>query len=351
MTKKSMLDKINDLINPKNFNEAIDIDTDIDQIFLEKSLRTMIIIRLVEQKLAKEKELGSIGGPVHLGVGQEAIAAGISLHLKKTDRVFGAHRSHSHIISLGTNIKNFFSEILGRHTGLSKGMGGSMHLWDKPNGFYGSVPIVAGTVPIALGAAFAAKMDSNEDIAVSYLGDSALEEGVVHESFNIASLMNLPILFVVENNLFGSHMHISQRQSQVSSTRYAKAHGIDYRLVDGNNVIEIHKASKELINNARKDNKPGFLEAITYRWYGHVDWREDLDVGVNRSFEDLADWKKRDPIKRLKESMIRKNIITINVFEKIISEISDIIETSWEEALKEPHPENANLIKYVYKGL
>lgn len=344
-----MGDKINDLINSKKFNEIIEIDKNFDKTNLISLLESMLTIRLIEQKLAKEKESGTIGGPIHLGVGQEAIAAGVSLNLKKTDRVFGAHRSHSHLISLGADIKNFFAEILGRSTGLSKGMGGSMHLWDKPNGFYGSVPIVAGTVPLALGAGFAAKMDSNEDVAIAYLGDSALEEGVVHETLNAASLMNIPIIFIVENNLFGSHMHISQRQPRVNLTRFAKAHDIDFRLVDGNNVFELHTASKELINNARKKNKPGFLEAITYRWYGHVDWREDIDVGVNRSFEDLANWKKRDPIKRLKESMIKKNIITINVFEKIILKISDIVETSWDEALKEPFPESSNLLKYVYR--
>ena len=166
----------------------------------------MLTIRLVEKKLAKEKELGVIGGPVHLGVGQEAVAVALSKYLRKSDRVFGAHRSHSHILSLGSDMTKFFAEILGKEFGLSK-MGGSMHLWDKPNGFYGSVPIVAGT--LLHGAGLAAKMDKNEDISSLILAP-ALEEGVVQESLNIAA-MNIPIIFVVKIICL-VYMDISNRQ-------------------------------------------------------------------------------------------------------------------------------------------
>ncbi len=345
-----MSEKINELINPKKFNEAIQINREIDDEFLKQSLNTMITIRLVEQKLAKEKKDKKIGGPVHLGVGQEAIGTAVASNLRKSDRIFGAHRSHSHLLSIGADIRSLFSEVLGRKTGLSKGMGGSMHLWDKPNGFYGSVPIVSGTVPLALGAGLAAKMDKQNDISIVYLGDSALEEGVVHECLNLASLMNIPIIFVVENNLFGSHMHISQRQSQVSSTRFAKANGIDYSLVDGNNVVELFLASKRLIDQARKNNKPGFIEAITYRWYGHVDWREDIDVGIHRSSKDLSDWKKRDPIKRLLAAMIKKKIITNKYYETCLLETERIIDISWKKAINDPFPDQKNLFDYVFKS-
>ena len=310
----------------------------------------MLTIRLVEKKLAKEKELGVIGGPVHLGVGQEAVAVALSKYLRKSDRVFGAHRSHSHILSLGSDMTKFFAEILGKEFGLSKGMGGSMHLWDKPNGFYGSVPIVAGTVPLALGAGLAAKMDKNEDISISYLGDSALEEGVVQESLNIASLMNIPIIFVVENNLFGSHMDISNRQPFASTIRFAHAHGIECELVDGNDVIEMATISKKLIMNARKNNKPGYIESITYRWYGHGDWREDIDVGVNRSSDDLKNWKMRDPIKRLYKSMIEEKMISDDELSSYEELINNKIENSWQIATDKAYPKNSNLINYVYKN-
>jgi len=135
---------------------------------LKEILKSMMIIRKTEQKLALEKKKGSIGGPVHLSVGQEAIAVGISQNLKKTDRVFGNHRSHSHLLALNPNFYKLFAEVLGKKTGFSRGMGGSMHLYDQSNGFHGSTPIVAGTVPLAVGAAIAAKMKNLKDIGVTY---------------------------------------------------------------------------------------------------------------------------------------------------------------------------------------
>ena len=159
------------------------------------------------------KNFGLIGGPVHLGVGQEAIAACISYFLDhEDDVVYSAHRSHAPIISMGTCIESLAAEILGLSSGLCQGRGGSMHLIDKNNRFGGSVPIVAGTVPIAVGAALAKKHLHDNAISLAYLGDGACEEGIFHESLNIAKVLNLPIVFVVENNLFASHMNIKQRQ-------------------------------------------------------------------------------------------------------------------------------------------
>ena len=343
MSLESLLDK-NKLHGPL---EGIDKFTKDD---LLSFLKSMLLIRFSEQKLAKEKKKGNIIGPVHLGVGQEAIASGTAFCLKKSDRVFGAHRSHSHILSLKTNLRSFFAEILGKETGLSKGMGGSMHMWDKSNGFHGSVPIVSGTVPVALGSAFAAKLDRKNDVAISYMGDSAIEEGVVHETLNLASLMQLPIIFIVENNLFGSHMHISQRQSNYSTARYADANNINKIVVDGNDIIQIINAMNILVKNARKKNEPGFLEAYTYRWYGHVDWRDDIDVGVSRSKDDLIAWKKRDPIKRLCVSLINAGMVNDDDINVIKEDIKKRIKIDWEEALNDSYPEGSKLMKYVYKS-
>ncbi len=222
------------------------------------ALRMMSLIRAVERQLADGRRDRLIGGPVHLGVGQEAIAAGVSQFLRPTDRVFGAHRSHSHLLALGSDICKLFAEVLGRETGHSKGMGGSMHLWDQSVGFYGSVPIVAGAVSLAVGAGMAARLQNTSNIAVAYFGDGACEEGVVHESLNLASIQKDPVLFVVENNLFASHMHISIRQPKDSTARFAEANKIPYRIVDGNDVIAVAKAANELIAAAREGKGPGF---------------------------------------------------------------------------------------------
>ena len=312
------------------------------------ALRTMSIIRAVERRLADGRRDGLIGGPVHLGVGQEAIAVGVSQFLRSSDRVFGAHRSHSHLLALGSDIRKLFAEVLGRETGHSKGMGGSMHLCDKSVGFYGSVPIVAGTIPLAVGAGMAARLQNTSDIAVAYFGDGACEEGVVHESLNLASIQNDPVLFVVENNLFASHMHISIRQPKDSTARFAEANNISYRIVDGNDVIEVAKASSELIADAREGKGPGFLEAVTYRWYGHVDWREDVDVGVNRSQEDIDQWRAKDPIRRLKNGMINAGIWTQKQDDEMNAEIKAEVDEAWLLALDDPYPDQNALFRPVY---
>lgn len=336
------------LSDPKLFNDPINLKG-LSKELLIKSLKTMIYIRLTEHKLAHEKKNGNIVGPIHLGAGQEAIAVGISSALTNLDRVFGAHRSHSHLLALNPNSYKLFAEVLGKNTGFSKGMGGSMHLWDQPNGFFGSVPIVAGTVPLAVGAGLAAKMQDGNDISVAYIGDGAIEEGVVAESLNLASTLNIPILFVLENNLFSSHMHISLRQPKISTSRFADANNIESIVVDGNNISEVTQAANNLINEMRITRSPKFIEAITYRHYGHVDWREDSDVGVNRSQKDIDHWKKRDPITRLSLGLIQAGHINEEYINKINNEITLELEKSWNKALDDPYPEPNMLLERVYE--
>ena len=308
----------------------------------------MLRIRLAEQHLAAMRRDGLIGGPVHLGVGQEAVAVGVSQWLRSTDRVFGGHRSHSHLIALGGSLHGLFAEVLGKDTGLSRGMGGSMHLWDQPRGFYGSVPIVAGTVPLAVGAGLAARMQATGDVAVAYLGDGAVEEGVVQESLNLARMLMAPVIFVVENNLFSSHMHISLRQPCDATVRFAHAHDIRAELVDGNDVVAVQNAAEQLVGRARRGEGPGFLEAVTYRWYGHVDWREDIDVGVNRSMEDLVNWRARDPIGRLTAALKGAGEWSDERHDASMAEICGEIDQAWQKAVADPYPKSESLLDRVY---
>ena len=342
-----MEDQLKNLSDPTKSLEPISlIEHDIDS--LKKMLKDMMLIRRTEQELAQRRKDGLIGGPVHLAAGQEAVAVGVSKYLKKTDSVFGAHRSHSHILALNPDFYRLFAEILGKKTGFSKGMGGSMHLWDQPSGFYGSVPIVVGTVPLAVGAGLAAKLKGTTDIGVAYIGDGAVEEGVVHESLNFARLQDAPVLFVIENNLFASHMHISLRQPSNMVSRFATANNIPFKLLDGNDVVSVASESKKMIDSIRRGDGPRLIELITYRLYGHVDWREDIDVGVKRSIEDINNWKKRDPIKRLSDAMIKANIWTKeeqnNFDEKLLFEIKN----AWEKAMDDPYPDQNATLDYVY---
>lgn len=331
-----------------NFDEKLEVST-VEKNDLIADFSSMLTIRVVEQKLAQMRKNGLIGGPVHLGAGQEAIAVGTSKFLRKSDRIFSGHRSHAHLLALGADPRKLFAEVLGRNTGFAKGAGGSMHLWDGNNGFLGSVPIVAGTVSLAVGAALASRLQGKNDIAVAYFGDGAMEEGVVHESMNLARQLNAPVLFVCENNLFSSHMHISQRQPLNSVLRFAKANDIYSKIIDGNNIIEVKQAAEKMIKIARDTYSPVFIEAITYRHYGHVDWRDDLDVGVNRSSEDLNLWKSRDPIERLKSSLIASKIFQASELEKIRTEIDRQIDYAWDTATHDPEANVNSLIANVLK--
>lgn len=336
-----------DLAEPAQHQQAIDVaGHDVEALLSQ--LRMMIRIRLAERCLADGRRDGLIGGPVHLGVGQEAVAVGVSAELRKTDRVFGAHRSHSHVLSMGSSLHRLFAEILGKETGLSKGMGGSMHLWDQPNGFYGSVPIVSGTVPLAVGAALAAKLQGGGDVGVAYLGDGAVEEGVVHESLNLARMLKAPAIFVVENNLFASHMHISLRQPKESTARFAAANDIPYEIVDGNDVVKVRTAAARLIDRARAGDGPGYLEAVTYRWYGHVDWREDIDVGVNRSSEDVIAWRKRDPIARLVSGLQAMGSIGSDKLARMEEEVAGEVAAAWKLAQEDAYPSQTALTSRVF---
>ena len=343
-----MKNDLKGLSDPKKFQDKIKIYKK-NPGELKNMLKLMLTIRKTENQLALGRKNGLIGGPVHLGVGQEAIAVGVSKNLKKTDRVFGTHRSHSHLLALNPDIYRLFAEVLGKETGFSKGMGGSMHLFDQPNGFYGSAPIVAGTVPLAVGAGMAAKMQGKEDVGIAYIGDGAVEEGIVHESFNFAKIQNAPVLFVIENNLFASHMHIKLRQPSDKISRFAVANDIPFKVEDGNDVIAIEKASHKLLKDIRAGKGPRLIELVTYRWYGHVDWRDDIDVGVERSLSDIDNWKARDPILRLSDAMISAKIWTNNEGEILSKSLDKKIKVAWEKAMNDPYPAKESTLKYVYE--
>jgi TPP-dependent pyruvate/acetoin dehydrogenase alpha subunit len=334
------------LADPLQFRSPIHIEGCApDQ--LRRWLRKMIQIRCAEEKIGDEFGKGVIKCPCHLVIGQEAPAVGVAEHITTGDRVFGAHRSHAHFLSQGGTLHHLLAETLGKDTGCSRGMGGSMHLLDRANNFFGSVPIVGATIPIATGAALAAKMDGAGGVAVSYLGDGATEEGVFHESLNFASVFKLPVIYVVENNLFSSHLHISLRQSSDSVCRFAQAHGVTWRRVDGNDVVAMAKAAGESIASARSGGGPQLIEAVTYRWRGHVGHREDNDVGVARK-EGLIPWKLRDPIGRLVIAMTMAGIETETTVATAWSTARSDVETAWAQAFADPYPAESALLERVY---
>ena len=334
------------LADPAQCHEPVDLAGTAPAL-LTAWLRKLVEIRCAEEKIGDEFGKAVIKCPCHLVIGQEAPAVGVAASIRKGDRVFGAHRSHAHFLALGGTLHHLLAEVLGKDIGCSRGMGGSMHLIDRANNFHGSVPIVGATIPIATGAALAAKMDKAGGVAVSYLGDGATEEGVFHESLNFASVFKLPVIYVVENNLFSSHLHISLRQPFDSICRYAVAHGVPWQRVDGNDTIAMASAAGSAIAAARAGEGPQLIEAVTYRWRGHVGHREDNDVGVQRK-EGHAEWKKRDPIARLASAMISAGHLTDAGLQGIWAEYRAAVETAWTQASADPYPHVSTLLTRVY---
>lgn len=261
ISNKDLVDVLSD---PGNFTEPLNI-SGCNPSLLINQLEMMLIIRYAEDQISDWAADGSAKCPCHLGVGQEAVAVGVASALRSSDRAFGTHRSHSQFLAMGGDLDSLLCEVLGKADGCSKGMGGSMHLYGASHGFYGSVPIVGATIPLAVGAALAAKMDGNGDVAVAFFGDGSAEEGVLHESLNLSAVYKLPMIFVCENNLFASHLHISLRQSSNTISRFADAHCIKSAVIDGNDVVAVSKAAGSAIEAARNNCEPFFIEAASYQ--------------------------------------------------------------------------------------
>ncbi len=334
------------MANPAHYTDAIDLKN-ADTATLVKNLHDMMTIRIAEEVIAEMVEAGDVKCPAHLAIGQEAVSVGVAANLRKTDRAFGCHRSHSHYLAMGGSLDGLLAETMGKVTGCSKGFGGSMHLYAKEVGFYGSVPIVAGTVPLAVGAAIAAKMDNKGDVAIAFFGDGACEEGVVHESLNMAASFRLPMIFVVENNLFSSHLDIHLRQPSDKIARFAEGARVNHVTVDGNDVVAVAEASAKLIEAARRGEGPALIEAVTYRWRGHVGPKEDIDVGVRRTPGELEAWKRRDPVARLLESLKARGY-TAEQFDAMCKEIRATCDKGRQAAADAAWPEDSLLMDTVY---
>jgi len=325
-----------------------------DQNFEPATLRamyvTMLTIRKFEEKLAELLDpKPEIGCPVHLYIGQEAVAAGVCANLQISDYVFSTHRSHGHYIAKGGDIKKLMAEIYGRATGCSRGRGGSMHLTSPDIGLPGSSAIVAGTIPIAVGSAMSFKMQKRDSVSVVFFGDGAVNEGVFYESLNLASLRKLPVIFVCENNLYSTHMPIAVCLANTEVYKKAEVFGLPGIRVDGNNVIEVYKVARKAIENARGGSGPALIECMTYRWRGHVGPHDDLDKGL-RSKEELDYWVNRCPIKRLESVLMPQAVISESEKIEIQKDIDWEIAEALSFARDSSYPDEDEVLNYVFKA-
>ena len=315
---------------------------------VKKFYKQLYFIREVEKKISSEYSKNEMRCPVHLSIGQEAISVGVCSSLKKNDKIICGHRPHANYLAKGGNLKSMIAEIYGKKTGCAKGLGGSMHLQDRKAGIEMSVPIVASQIPIGTGIAFysASKLCKNKFILVIFFGEAATEEGAFHESINFASLHNLPVLFVCEDNLYSVYTHVRDRQHKDRSlVKIAKAHGIKSFTEDGNDVEKVFNVSKKSVNYIRKNSRPVLIDFKTYRWLEHCGPNRDDHLNY-REKSEVKQWLKKCPIENLKKK--HKKIIN-NRFVKITTEeVSKKINSAFNFARKSPFPNKKELKKYYF---
>lgn len=317
---------------------------------LRNLYQTMVRIRFCEESLVEPILSGEIRTPCHLYSGQEAIAAGVCAALTPEDYVFGNHRSHGHFIAKGGSIRDLISEIYCKETGCCRGRGGSMHVVSPEHGMMGAAPIVAGTISLALGAALAIQIRSQERTSVSFFGDGATGEGVLYESMNFAALKKLPLLFVCENNLYSTHLPISECRPDIPIFEVAKPFGITSLRLDGNDVLAVHEAaikSRELCINGKG---PVFIECLTYRLRGHVGPDDNIQ-GCHtdiRPLHELKEWQENDPIQRFERYLLDGGYLDERALKEIRYQAEQEVKEAQLFAKNCSYPKTADLDKYVF---
>ncbi len=308
----------------------------------------MLRIRTVEEKIVELYPEQEMRCPVHLCIGQEAIAVGVCANLSRDDYVLSNHRSHGHYLAKGGNLKAMMAEVYGKATGCSQGKGGSMHLVDLSIGFLGATPIVGSTIPIAVGTALGSVMRGEQRVSVIFFGDAAAEEGAFHESLNFAVLKRLPVVFVCENNLYSVYSPLSVRQPEGREIfRLAKGHGIESYQGNGNDAIQVYTLAEQAIGKARLGDGPTFLEFKTYRWREHCgpNYDNDLDYRTESEFQK---WQQRCPVERLQKQLLKEDIISQQDIDRMASDIKAEMEEAIAFAKESPFPTESNLMGHIY---
>ncbi|WP_068493847.1 thiamine pyrophosphate-dependent dehydrogenase E1 component subunit alpha [Paramagnetospirillum marisnigri] len=315
-----------------------------DQLAL---FRSMLRIRLVEEAIATRYAEQEMRCPVHLSIGQEAVATGVCLALRPQDQIVSTHRSHAHYLAKGGDLNAMLAEIYGKETGCCGGRGGSMHLFDAAAGILASLPIVGSAIGIATGAALAFQQEGSDCVAVTFPGDASVEEGIFHESLNFAALMSLPVVYVIENNLYACFTGLEQRQPHRPLGDLALAHGLTAVTADGNDVEAIHAAAKDAIAKARDGGGPSVLVFNTYRWREHCGPNYDNNVGY-RSEEEFQQWKARCPVESLQKKLMAEGQLSDQDLAAMTAEIEAEVTAAFQAAKAAPFPLAASAEERVY---
>jgi len=308
-------------------------------------LSRMLEIRFFEEKIEEFFMQNLIGGTVHLYIGQEAVAVGACAALEKEDYIVSNHRGHGHFIAKGGDSRRMMAEILGKETGYCRGKGGSMHVSDIEIGNLGANGIVGAGIPIATGAALALKLKHRKQVVVCFFGDGAANTGAFHEGINLASIYSLPVIFVCENNCYAISSSVRKTFHISNISDRASSYGIPGVSIDGMDVIAVYETMVNAVDRARKGGGPSFVECMTYRFKGHYIG----DPAVYRTSQELEEWKKKDPIERLKKSLKKNKILSAKDIRKIEAEMLNKVREAEVFALNSPEPGAEDAFHGVYE--
>jgi pyruvate dehydrogenase E1 component alpha subunit len=311
---------------------------------IERLLHKMTQIRRFEEKAAEWYARGRIKGFLHLYIGQEAVGAGVFSKLRDEDYVYTHYREHGHALARGIEPSKVMAELFGKVTGASRGLGGSMHIFDVSKRFMGGYAIVAGHMPLACGTALATKYRGQDSVTLCIIGDGAVNEGAFHEALNLAAIWKLPVLFLCENNFYGMGTAASRVSATTEIYKRAAVFGIRAEQVDGMDVIEVQKHTEAALTYVRGGNGPFFLEAITYRYRGH----SMADPELYRDRGEVDRWRQLDPIRAFSDAILRDGRLTSADIDAIDHQVEEEMDAAVQFAEESAFPDMSDLTRFIY---
>ena len=311
-------------------------------------MRRMMTIRRFEETVMGLVQGAELVGMAHCYIGEEAVAVGACAALRDDDYITGNHRSHGHPIAKGGDVRKAMAELLGKSTGYCKGKGGSMHLADFSIGILGESGIVGSALPVAVGAALGSKMQGNDRVVVSFFGDGASNQGACHEAMNLASIWNLPVIFLCENNQYAVTTHFTDTVAVENISDRAQAYNMPGVLVDGQDIMAMYEVTKEAVQRGRSGLGPTLIEARTYRYQEHSEALNRILREEYRSEEELQEWKQRDPIDLFKALLIEQNIYSEEEINELQDNVAETVNDALEFARESPYPNEEDLLEDMY---
>ena len=315
-----------------------------DKELLREMLYQMVLGRVFEQKCAEVYRIGKIGGFCHLYIGQEAIAIGTMMALKEGDYVISSYRDHVQAMVAGMSPEGVMAELYGKEGGVVKGKGGSMHMFSKEHGFFGGHGIVGGQIGVGTGMAYAQKYRETDNVTLCFFGEAAVNQGIFHESLNMAQLWKLPIIYICENNKYGMGTSQTRAMSLANIAKKAEGYAMEGEFVDGMDVMAVRDATLRAIARAREDSQPTLLEIRAYRYMGH----SMSDPGKYRTTEEIKQYQERDPIVLFKDSLKEAKVFTDKDFEEIENQAKEATQKAVDFAEESPLPDEKELFTDIF---